>query len=74
LVKVVNESFEEELHMITAPVELVWGEVDDSVPPVIAERAEAMLQRARLTVLEGIDHQTPRHAPEALAQAVERLL
>ena len=73
LVKVVNESFEEELQMVTVPVELVWGANDDAVSPAIAERAAAMLSQARLTVLSEIDHQTPRHAPAALAEAVERL-
>ena len=52
---------------------LVWGANDDAVSPAIAERAAAMLSQARLTVLSEIDHQTPRHAPAALAEAVERL-
>ncbi len=73
LVKVVNESFEEELRSISCPVELVWGEVDTAVSVAVAQRATALLKNAKLTVLSGIDHQTPRHAPEALAEAVERL-
>ena len=73
MVKVVNESFEEELQTVECPVELVWGEKDAAVSVDVATRAAAMLARVNLTVLAGIDHQTPRHAPEALADAVERL-
>jgi hypothetical protein len=39
----------------------------------IANRAAELLTAATVTVLTGIDHQTPRHAPEALADAVERI-
>jgi len=73
LVKVVNESFELELGEVACPVELVWGENDTAVSVDVAHRAAAMLARSTVTVLPGIDHQTPRHAPEALAAAVERL-
>ncbi len=73
LVKVVNESFENELAVVACPVELVWGELDTAVPVEVANRAAELLTTATVTVLTGIDHQTPRHAPEALADAVERI-
>jgi pimeloyl-ACP methyl ester carboxylesterase len=73
LVTVVNETFEEELAAITCPVELVWGEHDTAVPLEVARQSLAKLSTATLTVLPGVDHDTIRHAPEALAEAFERL-
>ena len=42
LVTVVNESYEQQLRSISAPVDLVWGDGDDAAPPEIAARAEAL--------------------------------
>ena len=74
LVKVVNESFDEELARITVPTELVWGSDDTAVSVDVAKRAADLVAEANLTVLNAVDHHTPRHAPGPLAEAVERLL
>jgi pimeloyl-ACP methyl ester carboxylesterase len=73
LVRVVNESYEESLRAIRCPVELVWGDDDPQVPLTIAERAAAILgERARLTVVPGAGHDTPRTAAAELRAAVTR--
>ncbi len=74
LVTVVNESYEQQLRSISAPVDLVWGDGDEAAPPEIAARAEALLADARLTLLGGIDHFVPTTAPNALREAIDRRL
>ena len=73
LVRVVNETYEEQLRAVRCPVELVWGDDDTAAPLDVAERAAAMLgDRATLTVLPGAGHLTPSTAPDALRMAAER--
>ncbi|MBA2253930.1 MAG: alpha/beta hydrolase [Chloroflexi bacterium] len=73
LVRVVNETYEAPLRAVSCPVELVWGDDDPQVPLAVAERAAAILgDRARLTVVPGAGHDTPRTAVAALRVAIER--
>ena len=75
LVKVTNETYEDQLRALRCPVELVWGADDDQVPAEVAERAAALVgSSAALTVLPGVGHLTPTAAPEALLAAVRRHL
>jgi pimeloyl-ACP methyl ester carboxylesterase len=76
LVKVTNESYEDELAAVQCPVELVWGTNDDAVPVEIARRAQDLLghDRARLTLLEGVGHHVPLQAPDAVRDAIIRQL
>jgi pimeloyl-ACP methyl ester carboxylesterase len=74
LVRVVGESYEEQLAAVACPVHLVWGAADLVVPPVVAERALALLDSGTLTVLPGVGHDVPAEAPEALATAVGEML
>lgn len=74
LVRVVGESYEEQLAAVACPVRLVWGEADRVVPPVVAQRALALLSLGSLSVLPGVGHDVPAHAPGALARAVRELL
>ena len=73
-VRLVNETYEDELREITCPVELVWGSDDTEVPVAVAERAVELLAHPSLTVLPGAGHLTPLTAPAELRAAVERLL
>jgi pimeloyl-ACP methyl ester carboxylesterase len=74
LVRVVNESYEEDLPRITCPVELVWGSNDTAAPLPMARQACALLPNARLEVIEGGGHMTPLSAPGTLRRSVERLV
>ena len=74
LVKVTNEDYEEQLRAVRCPVELVYGDGDTAAPAEMAARAQALAARAELTVLPGVDHFTPVHAPEALTAAIARHL
>lgn len=72
-VKVVNETYEDQLAAVACPVELVWGDDDAEVPVAVAEAARELLAGARLTVVPGAGHLTPLTAPGALRDAVLRL-
>ena len=77
--RVVAESYEEQLDAIDAPVTLVWGDDDATVPLGVARAALARLRsggsgRAELVVLPGAGHLVPLTSPSALRQAVERHL
>jgi len=74
LVRVVGESYEEQLAAIGCPVHLVWGESDRVVPPAVAERAARLLARPSLSLVPGVGHDVPAQAPAALAAAVRALL
>jgi pimeloyl-ACP methyl ester carboxylesterase len=70
LVTVVNEAYEQELAEIRAPVTLLWGRDDRTVPVEVAERAETMLEQARLIVVEGVGHDLPTRRADTLRDTV----
>ena len=71
-VRVVNETYEDELRRITCPVELVWGDDDTAAPLAAAKWAADILRDAKLTVRQGAGHLTPLTVPDELRAAVER--
>ncbi|MDX1469327.1 MAG: alpha/beta hydrolase [Acidimicrobiia bacterium] len=81
LVRVVNESYEDQLKLIECPVALVWGSADREVPVAVARRAFEILgggngsDRAKgLTVIDGVGHNVPRDQPRALREVVLDML
>lgn len=75
LVANVNESYEEELARITAPVAMVWGELDTEVPVTVAQRAQELIHAENsLRVVKAVGHLLPREAPMELVIEVEKLL
>ncbi|MGH9182505.1 MAG: alpha/beta fold hydrolase [Acidimicrobiales bacterium] len=72
LVRVVNESYEDELGSLDCPVELVWGERDAVAPLEMARAAARLVADARLTVCPGADHFSFRTHPEELRAALAR--
>ena len=74
LVRVVNETYEDQLATIRCPTELVWGDDDTEVPVAVAEAARLVVATSTLTVLSGAGHLTPLTAPQELRAAVERHL
>lgn len=72
-VRVVNETYEEQLAAVRCPVELIWGDDDAEVPVAVAEAARSQLDRATLRLLPGAGHLVPLNEPAALRDAVERL-
>jgi pimeloyl-ACP methyl ester carboxylesterase len=76
LVKVVNESYEEELGRVRSPVTLLWGVEDREVPVEVARAAAEALVGSEVTIelLEGVGHHVPVEAPDELRRAVESVL
>ena len=74
LVRVVNESYEEDLPRIGCPVELVWGAKDTAAPLGAAEQACRLLPSAHLEVIENAGHMTPLTHPQVVHRSVTRLL
>ncbi len=74
LVRVLAENLESQATGLACPVRLVWGEDDTAAPVGAARRLAGLLPVAELTVLPGVDHMVPSHAPEALRAAVEAAL
>jgi pimeloyl-ACP methyl ester carboxylesterase len=74
LVKVVAESYEDELRALQCPTTLVWGARDTVVPVSVAEAAVAITPDAVLTVVEDADHDLPLTHPDAIASACRALL
>lgn len=74
LVKVVNESYEQELSRLRVPVYMLWGEDDSEVPVDIARRAAHLIEggggSVRLEVLADVGHLLPVADPAALRRAV----
>ena len=71
VVAMVNESYDEELANIVAPVTMLWGALDRETPLATATRAAALLREPpSLYVLENVGHFVPTDAPADLAQRV----
>lgn len=77
LVTAVNETYENELDLVSCPVVMVWGAEDREVPVAVAERAVERLAargvEASLTILAGIGHLVPTESPAALRSAIDEL-
>jgi pimeloyl-ACP methyl ester carboxylesterase len=71
-VRVVNESYEDQLRAVRCPVELVWGDDDTEAPFTVAEQAAALVPGAVVTPVPGAGHLTPTTAPDALRDALLR--
>jgi pimeloyl-ACP methyl ester carboxylesterase len=69
LVKVVAESYDDELRRLQCPTTLVWGARDTVVPVAVAEAAVALAPHAELEVIADADHDLPLTHPEAIASA-----
>lgn len=75
LVASVNESYEEELSRVVAPVWMVWGENDTDVPVSVAQRSIALLGGEHtLSIVPGVGHLLPLRAPHSLVNAVKEAL
>jgi pimeloyl-ACP methyl ester carboxylesterase len=77
LVRVVNETYEEQLASLRCPVELIWGDQDHDVPLEIARQVDLKLRETgeasgTLAVLPGTGHLTPTEAPDEIRAAILR--
>lgn len=75
LVACVNESYEDELSHVVAPVAMVWGELDTEVPVAVAQRAQELIHSPHsLRIVASVGHLMPTEAPQELVAEVVKLL
>lgn len=78
LVKMVNETYEEEMGRLETRVMLLWGGEDHEVPVEVAEKSLRLIRRsggsAELEVLPGVGHLVPTQAPDAIARVLEEVM
>lgn len=77
-VRVVNESYEEQLDRLTMPIRMLWG-ADDSAAPL--EQAQIAYRRladrgadVELRVLDGVGHHVMAERPQVVVGLLEELL
>jgi len=71
-VRVVNETYDDDLRALACPVELVWGDDDTEAPLAVAQAAAERIGSATLTVVGGAGHLTPLTIPAELRAALDR--
>lgn len=79
LVKVISETYEEELAGLKKPMELLWGSRDTEVPLAVAHLAAAVARESGnedvwVSVADDVGHHLPIEAPLLLAGEVKSLL
>lgn len=79
LVKMVNESYEEELATIRSDLHLLWGADDAEVPVQVARSALTLVREtgkatAELRLVDGVGHHLPVEAPETLRRVIGSIL
>ena len=78
LVKVVDETYEDELARLACPVRMVWGKNDREVPLEVARRASELMDSVgidiEIDVVEHGGHDLLRQAPDRVRLAIEGLL
>ena len=62
------------LRELALPVAIVWGRQDHQLPPALAERLARDIPGAELTWVEDASHFVPCDRPDAVADAILRLL
>lgn len=72
LVKSVNEDSLGPLATFPNPVELIWGDADDEIPPVVAEIAVKSCARGRLEIVPKATHLMPQTATATLRSVLLR--
>ncbi len=76
LVRVLAESYEDQLAALNCPVTLIWGEADREVPVEVGRRVEELLRgqgtEVSLRVLPGVGHHPCLEAPEQVREELLR--
>jgi pimeloyl-ACP methyl ester carboxylesterase len=71
LVRLVNESYEEELAAVQCPVRLVWGADDTTAPVRVAQAALPLLRDGALEIFSGVGHDLPLLEADRLRAVVQ---
>lgn len=63
-----------ELHAVTQPALLLWGDADPLSPLAVAHRLETLLPRTELVIVPGGDHGFVKQHPELICESIIRHL
>jgi pimeloyl-ACP methyl ester carboxylesterase len=69
-----NHDVTERLNELKVPVQLIWGADDPLFPVAHATRAHSMIDRSKLTVIEGAGHTPQAERPEEFNRVLRRFL
>lgn len=73
-VKLVNESYIDELPKVTCPVVMVWGENDTEARLAQAQEANSLFLDSQLVVVPGGSHWLPSENPEPIREAIRKFV
>jgi pimeloyl-ACP methyl ester carboxylesterase len=62
------------LNELKIPVQLIWGADDPLFPVAHAERAQSLIERSRLAVIQGAGHTPQAERPEEFNRVLDRFL
>jgi pimeloyl-ACP methyl ester carboxylesterase len=74
LVRVVNETYDDDLARLKMPVRMVWGENDPAAPAAAADAASKLVPRGSLRVVAGAGHLLEGDLEVALREELLSLL
>jgi pimeloyl-ACP methyl ester carboxylesterase len=69
-----NHDVTERLNELKVPVQLIWGADDPLFPVAHATKAHSMIDRSKLTVIEGAGHTPQAERPEEFNRVLRRVL
>ncbi|MGH2618283.1 MAG: alpha/beta fold hydrolase [Thermomicrobiales bacterium] len=69
-----NRRLSKRLYRLTAPTLVMWGKNDKFIPPVYADRFQALVPHAEVMLIDQAGHMLPYEQPEAFVTAVSRFL
>ncbi len=69
-----NRRLAKRLYRLSAEVLLIWGREDKLVPPVYAERWQALLPSSELALVDAAGHMVPYEQTEAVLEATRKFL
>jgi pimeloyl-ACP methyl ester carboxylesterase len=73
-VRLVNESYEQEIQSVRCPVLMVWGENDTAAPLWQAREADELFADSELVVIPDGSHWLPNENPEVLRDAIRKFV
>ena len=65
-----NRRLAKRLYRLSAEVLLIWGREDKLVPPVYAERWQALLPSSELALVDAAGHMVPYEQTEAVLEDI----
>jgi pimeloyl-ACP methyl ester carboxylesterase len=69
-----NRRLSKRIYRLTAPTTIVWGESDNLIPPVYADRWAELIPHATVVTVAEAGHMLLTEQPDQVAAAVEKLL